>query len=502
MKKFLFTFLFLFGLLGALKAQNCFAAFTYSSNATNLLQYNFNNNSSNSIINFDSVSYLWSFGDGMGSGQTDPSHSYNSPGTYKVCLQMQVTNIQGTILCFDTICTNITISFSPVCSPNFNWSSSAANPNFILFQDQSNVQNVAIGDSVRRTWVFGDGTMTSAAPISSFPHNYINPGIYMACLTLEVIDSGGVIICTNTYCDSIIINSIPISCNSDFTWRVDSANKHSLTFIDSSTYNVNAIGVVDSIVWDFGDGSVGFGDTVNHIYTLSGTYNVCQYLYIIQQGLIVCADSICRSITVKGPTDFCEIEYIIDSVNSYAGVVYVWNLGDSLNQNTSNSYFWDFGDGMSSNQAYPSHQYGTTGSYYLCLTIISINGLGDTCVSTYCDSLSVNPNGTLGKLNGGFVLNVLNPLSIGIDEFKSMEMDIYPNPANDMVNLLPFGESNENFTWNIYSLTGKLVLSGNIDPSFGRGEKINVSSLNNGIYLISIENKSSVFNSKLKISRW
>lgn len=501
MKKILTTLLFLLGFFGAVQAQNCSASFNYSASPTNLFQYNFNNTSL-VTINFDSIFYSWSFGDGNVSSQTNPSHLYNSPGTYIVCLQMDVMNSQGSTLCFDTICTTINISFSTTCNPNFQWSASAANPNLILFQDQSIVQNVANGDSVRRTWNFGDGTSTSAAPIGSFTHIYQNPGMYPVCLTIAVIDSGGVIICTNTFCDSVIINSIPISCVSDFRFFPDSANKHSLTFIDSSSYSSNAIGAVDSIIWDFGDGTFGFGDSVNHNYSLSGTYSVCQYIYIIQQGTIVCSDSICKQVRVKGDIDFCQIEFIIDSVNSYAGVVYVWNLGDSLNQSTNNSYFWDFGDGMSSNQAYPSHQYATTGSYYLCLTIISINSFGDTCVATYCDSLIVNPNGSLGKFNSGFTLNVLNPLSIGMDEFKAMKMDIYPNPANDVISILPSSKENQNLKWNIYSLSGKLMLKGQMEQRSGSVEKINVSSLRNGIYLISIEGKSSVFNSKLKISRW
>ena len=185
MKKILFIFLSLLAIQGSLKAQNCLAAFSYSSSPTNVLLHSFTNNSSTGIVNFDSISYSWSFGDGSSSFQTNPVHQYNAPGTYFVCLQMNVIS-QGFNVCFDSICSSVTISFAPSCSPNFLWSSSAVNPNNILFQDLSSVQNIGPGDSIRKSWSFGDGTSTQSAPNGSFAHLYSNSGNYLACLTISI----------------------------------------------------------------------------------------------------------------------------------------------------------------------------------------------------------------------------------------------------------------------------------------------------------------------------
>ena len=99
-------------------------------------------------------------------------------------------------------------------------------------------------------------------------------------------------------------------------------------------------------------------------------------------------------------------------------------------------------------------------------------------------------------------MNILNPLSIGIEEFAKESLEIFPNPANDFVKVLCKGHQNEDLSWEVFDIRGNLVLKGGIDKETIGGEIIDVSSLKNGIYLISINSNSSVFNSKLKISRW
>jgi uncharacterized repeat protein (TIGR01451 family) len=62
----------------------------------------FVNQSSTSGVTFTSV---WDFGDGSSSTLTSPSHTYNVPGTYQVCLT--ITTANG---CTSTTCSNLTVS--------------------------------------------------------------------------------------------------------------------------------------------------------------------------------------------------------------------------------------------------------------------------------------------------------------------------------------------------------------------------------------------------------
>ncbi|MEO7769163.1 MAG: PKD domain-containing protein, partial [Ferruginibacter sp.] len=64
---------------------------------------NFNNFSTGAI------SYLWNFGDGQTSTDTDPSHQYGATGTYNTCLI--ATNVAG---CSDTFCLDVTAVVLPL----------------------------------------------------------------------------------------------------------------------------------------------------------------------------------------------------------------------------------------------------------------------------------------------------------------------------------------------------------------------------------------------------
>ena len=50
------------------------------------------------------------------------------------------------------------------------------------------------------------------------------------------------------------------------------------------------------------------------------------------------------------------------------------------------SWNYDFGDGNSASTPNTNHTYTSNGNYQVCLTIVS----SDSCVSTYCDSVSIN----------------------------------------------------------------------------------------------------------------
>ena len=64
------------------------------------------------------------------------------------------------------------------------------------------------------------------------------------------------------------------------------------------------------------------------------------------------------------------------------------NFNDSSFANSQNfTSFWNFGDSTTSTQRSPLHNYSTSGSYYVCLTI------QDTvCSDTYCDTVTVSAN--------------------------------------------------------------------------------------------------------------
>ena len=69
---------------------------------------------------------------------------------------------------------------------------------------------------------------------------------------------------------------------------------------------------------------------------------------------------------------------------------------------------------------------------------------------------------------------------------------IYPNPANDILNIeIPFKEIGDAII-KIYDVEGKLIMNNAISGQFGiEKNTINISTLNHGIYFINITNDAS-----------
>ena len=70
------------------------------------------------------------------------------------------------------------------------------------------------------------------------------------------------------------------------------------------------------------------------------------------------------------------------------------------------SYHWDFGDGNSSQAQNPSHYYGSTGSYNVCLTVFAIDPFGGCCEKTYCQTIRVSCEESSCKINPEYSTSV------------------------------------------------------------------------------------------------
>lgn len=123
-------------------------------------------------------SVMWDFGDGNTSSDTTVQHSYDSAGTYIVCLT--AWSMCGT----DTYCDTLTV-FCPAPSAIFQFSGDLSG---MQFTDQS------FGWPTAWAWDFGDGSVSSTQnPFHVFP----DTGQYLVCLSVwNDCDS-------STYCTQI-----------------------------------------------------------------------------------------------------------------------------------------------------------------------------------------------------------------------------------------------------------------------------------------------------------
>jgi hypothetical protein len=94
------------------------------------------------------------------------------------------------------------------------------------------------------------------------------------------------------------------------------------------------------------------------------------------------------------------------------------------------------------------------------------------------------------------------PIGSKVQKINSSLLDvhIFPNPANTEVQIqLNRNVVNQAYTINLYSLTGQLIITTDIENNW---KSIDVSDLSNGIYFISVlDDKNVLFKDRLVINR-
>lgn len=142
---------------------------------------------------------------------------------------------------------------------------------------------------------------------------------------------------------------------------------------------------------------------------------------------------------------------------------------------------WDFGDNTTSTLSSPSHLYTQKGRYLVTLTVT--NSCGDQAI--YSDSIIIDGNSSV----------------INIDK---VDFNVYPNPVSDYLNIEMKNLSNGDYSIAINDVFGKTILSEKVNVNnFNFSAKLNMSSITNGIYWISIEDNRNniVKNGKIIVSK-
>lgn len=185
--------------------------------------------------------------------------------------------------------------------------------------------------------------------------------------------------------------------------------------------------------------------------------------------------------------------FTVDSLNNPTPIpyeVWVWNL--SSGGSGTYSYLWSFGDGTSSTAQFPTHTYSGNGPYLLCLTIDD----GAGCISTWCDSVSIDANGIYngimagGSRQNGFTLNVQQPLSTGVAEVRTNgTVALWPNPVTDDLNVAVADAIAGATDVTVLDASGRVVLADRRNLSTGRNQfSLPTAQLSPGLYTLRIGN--------------
>ena len=313
------------------------ASFTFAPNApTTATPVVFTNTSSGGLAS----TIRWDFGDSSPtSAARNPSHSYDTPGTYTVRLTM--ANITGSSTSPSTIVVTVP---PPVAS--FSVSTPAIAGSAVSFTNTSQG-----GPFSATTWDFGDSSAPSSAVDPT--HVYTAAGNYTVRLT-EVNGGGTTSTTTGVRVFAPIVAAFTIS-----SPRIAG---QAITFTNTTTG-----GPFTSFVWDFGDSSpTASGATTSHVYTAAGPYTVT--LTVVATSGVTADKATPINVAVAPPV----------AAFTFAPVASPARTMTFSNTSTGSPFTtvtWDFGDGSATaSGATVTHTFGAGTSFDVKLTVANVSG--------------------------------------------------------------------------------------------------------------------------------
>jgi len=139
------------------------------------------------------------------------------------------------------------------------------------------------------------------------------------------------------------------------------------------------------------------------------------------------------------------------------------------------AFTWDFGDGGNDNVANPIYTYTGTGTFTVML-IAANGGCTDTVFST---------------------ITVIQSISINENDLSNL-INIYPNPANNNINISFDKLSSDNVNIKIFNSIGEVVKTQSANGK--KSLKINTQSYSSGFYILQLNIGDSVLSKRFSIS--
>jgi PKD repeat protein len=309
-------------------------------------------------INFVNTSigatyYEWEFDFGNSSNETNPTHTFNTPGTYGVTL-IGTDNFG----CFmDTTIVNIIVHDIP--TSEFQTDAEE----YCSGVDSISVTNNSSADAVSYSWDFGDGQVyTDFEPTVLL----LDTGEQLISLTVE--NTFG---CQHSFSQLITVLGTPQALVSNPITDYVGCEPLGINFINTSNFT-------NQYEWNFGNGNTSTDEFPSHIFLNAGTYPA---------SLVAINTNGCPNDTLEfevqvNPNPISDFEVNADVICGIPDSLVTTFTGsvDALD------FSWVFGDGSISDETNPSHEYTVQGDYEVSLIIGNIHG----CLDTASQIISVN----------------------------------------------------------------------------------------------------------------
>ena len=395
----------------------------------------------------------------------------------------------------------------------------------ITVPPENDIQNVS-------SWIFGEnsgGAEYGRIPISQVEQNYyIGSSVYnYGSLNQLNIVSNGDFSGPSTISSSATSTII----ETDSTKTVESLNPVSFS-VGNYTGSVTVTSMGDTL------GSGNFDDNTylrnfeitNDIYSLDGLGNhpvayesigslgsnswsdvsdglVCGTFYPIKQEEIL--NSVRAYITSSSMAQSEVILYVLDSLSFTSGLfsnsIFTSELYTVTAQDVNNGYIdipvannigWD---PVSNTSNWENITLGI-GGYYAAIELYSggntydIRILDDNTVAQPAWSSAIWYPGDQAYSNGNaFAIRMNLGSSVDLEESSAKKLQIFPNPAKDFMSIKL--ENNLTSELMLMDISGKVIL----EKTFTNSSNINLSTINIGVYLLSVTNNSKIFTKRVNI---
>ncbi|MEA3495596.1 MAG: PKD domain-containing protein, partial [Bacteroidota bacterium] len=234
---------------------------------------------------------------------------------------------------------------------------------FFSLSDSSHIDSLV--------WCFDDSlsgsrdTSTSWAPY----HTFTDTGIYDVSL---IVYHNGL---SDTTIRDIRISPYPIA-NFTINDNVQCLSGNNFVFTDSSSISAGSY----TLVWDFGDSTFAYNDTVSHSYLSKGNFNV---------KLSVLSDYGCENIKTKNVNIyFPSTDFTINDRTQCLNENLFYFVADTINNPDSTSYSWNLGDSTTSNLKSTNHSYLNTDTFLVSLIV----KYDSHCIDTGTKNIYINPS--------------------------------------------------------------------------------------------------------------
>jgi len=333
------------------------------------------------------TNYTWVFPGGQTAQGWNATYTFAQNGTYNVTLVLVDDDGALSELTIAALvgqdATGTNVPTPPVARIGFS-ASTVFTAEVVVLDAVNSSDDTGI---ISYLWDFGDGSVGVGLVAT---HTWANDGNFI--VTLNVTDTDG----NSSFAQQTIRvkNRLPVasgvaSPGEDLTLK---------TFSFDASSSADPDGTLLYYRWAFGDGSVLYGRTVQHIYTRAGTYLVT--LTVTDNDGGEGATSLSVTVHNRAPVAVTPANFSVPTFEDRVFDAVLSFDPDGLIQ----SYTWTFGDGTNATGRAVKHAFATQGAKTVSLTVRDDSGATGTASFT----VTVTNNGPTAVITG--------PLSVYTNE--------------------------------------------------------------------------------------